>query len=296
MMPKAFIKKCIFLIKFLSENKPFLILAFDFKFMVKRIINRLSDKRILFYPSKPHASFVITKICYLLGYKRTNSFNDKYNSTFNWEDATYRTRYESLVSLSNKTKVVNILCNNISKRKVMEVFNEVFGYNIGIDPLIFSGKCVKKSNLNAKHDGKIIECPIDVVEDEFVYQKLVNNSTDEGFVEDIRLPIFYNSIPFVYLKRRPMHDRFGNNNLKVKVTEVKMVISNEEKNKILLFCNKIGLDYGELDAARDSNDKRLYIFDVNATPFGPPNHIAFWDYFVALKKLAENFEKMLALA
>jgi hypothetical protein len=32
----------------------------------------------------------------------------------------------------------------------------------------------------------------------------------------------------------------------------------------------MGLDYGELDAVRDAASGRLYVLDVNNTPFGPP--------------------------
>jgi hypothetical protein len=33
----------------------------------------------------------------------------------------------------------------------------------------------------------------------------------------------------------------------------------------------MGLDYGELDVLRDADDGRLYVVDVNTTPFGPVN-------------------------
>jgi len=48
------------------------------------------------------------------------------------------------------------------------------------------------------------------------------------------------------------------------------VLSEEEADRVQRFCRGMGLDYGELDAVRDASSGRLYVVDVNNTPFGPP--------------------------
>ena len=62
-----------------------------------------------------------------------------------------------------------------------------------------------------------------------------------------------------------------------------------KKEKILLFCRRMGLDYGELDMLRDREDGRLYIVDVNNTPFGPPHGLPKAHAADAVRTLAENF-------
>ena len=44
------------------------------------------------------------------------------------------------------------------------------------------------------------------------------------------------------------------------------VFTKEELEKIITFCQKMGLDYGELDSIRNSTDQKLYIVDANNTP------------------------------
>lgn len=52
------------------------------------------------------------------------------------------------------------------------------------------------------HDGVVIQSPIDEVDEEFVYQRVVNNNISNDYIEDIRVPVFGEEIPFCYLKRR----------------------------------------------------------------------------------------------
>ena len=91
---------------------------------------------------------------------------------------------------NHKVTVLNSRCNDISKNNVSSTFEEIFGYSLSVDPREYSGKCVMKLNWNALHKGRIIECPVRSIDDDFVYQKLVRNETGDGFVEDMRVPVF----------------------------------------------------------------------------------------------------------
>ena len=115
------------------------------------------------------------------------------------------------------------------------------------------------------------------------------NVHDAGAAEDIRVPVFGHLIPFCYRKRRPIDSRFSNENTSATLCEVDTVLSAAEVQQIFQFCDAMGLDYGELDVLRDRDDGRLYVVDVNNTPWGPPNHLDPASVPVALQRLAHAF-------
>lgn len=266
---------------------------FDIKLAGKRFHNKRKQIAILFYPDEPRPSHEIYRLCHLLGYKKINDLNARYDMAFNWQDVTFRTDDADLARLAKEVKVVNINCRDISKKRVDAVFKEVFGYNAVINPLTFYGECLKKSDSNAKDAEMITQCPIKTTEEGSIYQRLINNIIDDKkFVQEIAAPFFAGSIPFAYLKYKLLDNRFDNCNLRIEITEFEKLVSQEEKEKIIIFCKKIGLDYGELEMIRDTDDKRLYIIDVNSTPIGPIGYISPCQRIEALKKIAENFEKV----
>lgn len=262
-------------------------------FLLRRFKRTLLFKSniILFYPEIPGNWFAIRKICNLLGCKMINDPKGKFHLVINWQDSTFRTMDNQLANLANKHEVCNIKCSNISKRYVDSIFNEVFGYSIMVDPITYTGRCVEKSDLNGKHDGKIIECPLNKIKKECVYQKLIDNQYDGNSVEDIRVPIFKENIPFVYLKYKLINDRFGLS-FKGVVAEVDDILTQDEVQKILLFCKKMGLDYGELDVLRNDKDGRLYIVDANNTPSVRFVGFTDSDKIIAFKRLSQTFEKV----
>lgn len=274
----------------------------------KLITNR---KTILFYPEFP-TSGAIYYICLFLGYNVTNNPNAAFDLCIKWQDATFSPKDRVLSRLSAQNQnpsVVNINCENISKSHVNEVFHSVFGYSITIEPLTYTGKCVMKSDLNGQHDGKIISCPIETIEPGIVYNKLIDNEVENNKVLLLRVPIFKQIIPFVYLKCFPIEHRFGRSFAHLNsawLADVCDVFSEAEINNILCFCQKLGLDYGELDILRDKIDGRLYIVDANNTPsatmiYNPLDlpldkqncFLSPRDRLIALQKLAHAFQAAL---
>lgn len=126
----------------------------------------------------------------------------------------------------------------------------------------------------------------------YIYQKLLNNQENNNIILDLRLLVFLNRFPFLYLKYRKITDRFSNTNHLVKVVEISEYLSEEETRKISLFCQEIGLDIGELDMIRNKDDGKLYIIDVNNTCYGPPNHILSFDENIALDRLCYEFKRL----
>jgi len=98
----------------------------------------------------------------------------------------------------------------------------------------------------------------------------------------LRIPVICGKIPFAYKKYRPIETRFSNTNARAELVDKSAVISADEEAKILAFCRKQGVDYAELDVLRDNDTQKLYVVDVNPTPWGPPNHL---DYYAKGKAI-----------
>jgi hypothetical protein len=256
---------------------------------VLRRIRGAFRKTILAYTHALEPGSVLFKICDELGYRMTENIAAKADVVIHWEDCSFRPIYAALEDLSRRQKVLNLRCRDISKQKVEATHQAVFGYGLAVDPLRHRGPCVKKSNENATHDGTIIQCPIAERDEASVYQKEVNNRVDGHYIEDIRVPIFGRLIPFCYRKHRPIVSRFSNENTSASLCEVDTVLSAVDVQQIFQFCDAMGLDYGELDVLRDRDDGRLYVVDVNNTPWGPPNHLEPTSVPVALQRLSQAF-------
>lgn len=231
-------------------------------------------KRILFYPVIPWESSMIFLICIQDRYLITDSISNNVDLVLKWNPATFSPPDRILDELRDKVRIINYECTDISKSHVAEIFRKTFEYDYEINPLAYRGKCVKKSNFNALHDGQIIECPIDQVQEGFVYQLLVDNEVEDGLVLDIRVPVFMSCIPFILNKYRPADGRFHADTVRLQIVETSTAFSPNEQERVLSFCRQIGLDYGELDVLRDRNDGKIYIVDVNPTPHGYPVHYA----------------------
>ncbi len=252
--------------------------------------NVVDRKWVLFRPEVPEYRHVLYKICLLLGYRITEDPTKSFGVAIKWKDATFSGREAVLSRLTTRRVVLNLECQDISKTHADRVFGEIFGYCLTIDPRTHAGPCVQKSNLNAQHDGRVIDCPA-VPEPDFVYQRVIDNEVAGGLVQDIRVPVFRDAIPFVYLKYRPRASRFSNANMRVELASVADVLSHEEVGKIIRFCRRMGVDYGELDVLRHREDGRLYIADVNTTPWGPPMQLSREGKQAAVVKLAMAFRE-----
>lgn len=260
-------------------------------FYLNSVFNRRQTKTILFYPEYPHKRTIIYKILKHLKYNITSNPRHYFDLAFYWEDTTFR-KVQPVFEKFNPEKIMNIHCTDISKEKISEVFEEVFGYGLNIDPATYLGECVKKNNLNAKHDGIVIKCPIQDSEEGFVYQKILNNKINDDLVLDLRTPVMKGKIPFIYLKFKKIEDRFTNDLYKSEIASTNEYLTEEETKMISEFCSRIGLDYGELDVLRNKDDGKIYIVDVNYTPWGPPAKLSDDENRIALIRMSEVFKQL----
>lgn len=244
--------------------------------------------RISFFPAKPRSYYAIWPVCQLADV-RIVSDPAEADLHFYFEDREFLLAPPAAPS---SRPSFNIGCFDIRKSVVARVFEESFGYGFTIDPQAHAGLAVEKSEGNGRHDGRIIECPIERPRPGQVYQRLIDNTFDGREHIDIRTPVVGGKIPFVYLKRRTANRRFSNDNHRVDLVDAEAMLSKEEQARIARFTAAMRLDFGGLDILRDRGDGRIYIVDANKTDMGPPSALPGPEKLKAMRGLAGAFAEM----
>lgn len=240
--------------------------------------------RIAFAPAPPRPWYLLWAVARLAGARFTAPERADY--VFYFEDATVG----GAVPPEGPARPVNFGCQDVSKSRVAEVFERVFGYSLAVDPATWTGAAVEKSELNGAHDGRVVDCPRPAREG-YVYQRVIANTDDGVMVEDLRCPTVAGEIPAVFIKRRPVDDRFANYNCEVRLRRPEDVLSEDERLKLAAFAREMGLEWGGLDVLRDRRDQRIYVVDVNKTDMGPPTALPLADKARAALRLARAFDR-----
>lgn len=224
--------------------------------------------KVLFLPEYPDREFyTIIPIFMRLGWFATRDSEDDYTFGFHWLDKTWLELNTVLQSLSQRVPVVNLNCLDISKRRVEREFKAEFGRKTFVDPLSFNGRAVRKFDENAR-GGDVITLPIEKPEEGYVYQRLID-SARHGQMVEYRVPIVLGSIPLVYEEHKEIpRETIKTKKTSVEICEVDSVFDRDEIARILSFCNRMGLDFGELDVLRSREDGKIYVLDANKTPGG----------------------------
>jgi hypothetical protein len=242
--------------------------------------------RISFFPKKPRSYYAIWPVCQLADVKIVEDAEDA-DLHFYFEDREFLTAPR--LAPTDKP-AFNVGCFDIRKSVVARVFEETFGYSLAVDPMTHEGVAVEKSELNGKHDGRMILCPIAAPQPGLVYQRIVENTFDGAEHVDIRTPIVGGrTTPYVFLKKRTRALRFSNDNHRVDLAPIDAMLSHAEQEKIAAFAAAMRLDFGGLDILRDRHDGRIYIVDANKTDMGPPAAMKYQDKLTAMRALAEAF-------
>ena len=233
--------------------------------------------KVLFYPDPPiqqsgHSLSKTIRYFQLFGAELTNDIDSDWDIAINWN---YADIHRSPLDLARGKPVFNLKCNNVTKSYVDKVFISVFGYSSLADTTKY-GYCVRKTDRQSAHDGKIIPIPCSK-EKGYIYQLLLDNRCAINMVYDIRIPIFLGEIPLLFMKSRSIEGTFENSLSTRKnywISNVESQLTKDEVEKVRKFCIKIGLDIGELDTIRDNSTGLLYIIDVNNIPGGAVfNHL-----------------------
>jgi hypothetical protein len=189
----------------------------------------------------------------------------------------------------------NAECLDISK-SVLDMYHlEVMGYGVQLDPLTHEGPLLEKGNGNALHDGRILQgpLPVNALQEGKVYQKIVDNRTEDGRPVDMRLVWIRGATPMLYLKYKSESARFSNETVEVSCAEVHEMLSSSERDQISVLMSRLGVDWAELDVLRDRTDGRIYVVDINPTPWGPPAQLPSPEADAAVRLIAAQLERTL---
>lgn len=248
------------------------------------------------YPDKE--PYALAVILHYLDYAVTLSAEQHFDAAVLWEDETFLQVPPVLHEIAERKPVLNIGCVDISKRRVEKALNKIFGLSTFVDPTKYQGKCIKKPDGNAVRHGFVVDCPQPSIEEDWVYQRLIETRRN-GLQVEYRTPVILGEIPLVYVSERdyPTSDIRDCKRHTLTPVPTENVFNANEVANILAFSNEIGMDMGELDIMRSTEDGGVYIIDANKTAagFGLENR-ANWspgDRKRVIGILAEVFEKNL---
>jgi len=244
---------------------------------------------IAFTPERARPWYLIRTVARAAGAKLATDPSQA-DVVMHFEDATYSPNDPPL-RLKPGAKLINYGARDVSKSNVARACAAAFGHPLAVDPRTHVGPAVEKSEINAAHDGRIVQCPLQPAPGR-VYQRVVDNrGMDPSVVEDLRTCTVGGKPVCVFIKRRPVAKRFQNTNTEVVLRTPEEVYSAEEIALIGAFTREIGLDWGGVDVLRDRNDGRLYIVDANKTDMGPPITLNLPDKLIATRMLAKAFRE-----
>lgn len=240
---------------------------------------RAEGPRIWFTPDRPRPWYLIWPVVQLAGLRIAERP----------EDADLQFSFEDVTTVDppgqNGGVHLNAACLDTSKSEIAHVFEQISGRALAVDPQSWTAEMVAKSEMNGAHDGRILTGPVRP-EPGIAYQRLIDNSADDGCVEDLRCPTVDGELSVVFLKRRPLAERFANHNTEVRLLDPDTVFTPEERELIRRFCRAMALDWGGLDVLRDRQTGELWIVDVNKTDMGPPIALPLKDQLTATRALA----------
>ena len=241
---------------------------------------------IAFYPDKPRPWYFIWPVMHVSGAKLIDDVSTA-DIVFQFDDSTETDN--AVPPVKDGARLVNFGCQDVSKTTVAEVFARASGYTLKVDPTTYQGRMVEKSELNAAHDGRVLEGPLDAPIEGKAYQLLIDNEIEGGLVEDLRCCLVGGSPTVVFRKRRPLERRFLNENVEVLLDEPTNCYTADEIAVIERFAASIGLDWGGVDVLRDRSSGRIYIVDANKTDMGPPVALKLGAKLRATRRMAQAF-------
>ncbi len=242
---------------------------------------------IYFTPERARPWYLIRAVSHIAGAVLAKDVSQA-DVVFQFEDATVSPN-PAPTNVQPGAKLINFACDNISKSKVALASEAAFGTPLAIDPTVYVGPAVEKSQINAAHDGRIVQCPTQALPGR-AYQRVVDNRTpDLELVEDLRTCTLGGKPVVVFVKRRPINKRFQNTNVDVLLRRPEEVFTPEEIERISVFCKEMQLEWGGVDVLRDRKDGTMHIVDANKTDMGPPIALNLPDKIVAARILAQAF-------
>lgn len=256
-----------------------------------RLLTGHKRPTMAFYPDKPRPWYFIWSVMHVSGAKLVDDISTA-DIVMHFDDSTET--HNDMPKVKPGALLLNFDCNDISKSRVAQAFEKASGETLAVDPCIFTGRMVEKSELNAAHDGRVLEGPLDAPVEGKTYQRLIDNEIEGGLVEDLRCCLVGGKPVVVFRKRRPLDRRFLNENVEVLLDEPKNCYSAEEIAMIEAFAAEIGLDWGGVDVLRDRACGKVFIVDANKTDMGPPVAMKLGAKLRATRRMAKVFAETFA--
>ncbi|MGB0432057.1 MAG: hypothetical protein ACPGLV_16400 [Bacteroidia bacterium] len=244
----------------------------------------INGQQVYFAPELPNKRVTLSNALKYLGFsiKHGNAPNQ---INIAWHDQTYKAHDP------NTANHINGNCTNISKSYLDQVHLKVFGYGVNLNPKLFKGAILEKSELNGKHDAKIITAPTNP-KPNYVYQHIIN--TRKGLLyEDLRPVVINGEIPLTFLNYRVAGKRFSAKKIKAKLAETDDCFNKKEQKQILELCQQMGANIAELDVLRDKKTGKIFVVDLNTTAFGPAHGLSFNQKIKAIEKYSKSLNRYL---
>jgi hypothetical protein len=252
-----------------EPSKLLVWLYYRWRFTATRLSGRGSGSA-LFTPERPLMGYSAWRICHELGLRIVTEPDEHCRVALNWEDVTVNMVQPP--TPPNGLRLLNARCVDIRKSTVEAASIATLGYGLAVDPRTHTGPFVRKSEENGLHDGAVVEGPRDP-EPGYIDQRLLDNVVD-GRAEDFRVTVVGRQTPMIVRRLHKLAERFDTVEIEEQVSAGSL-LAPDEVEKLFDFCERIGLDYGDLDVIRDRGDGRLYVLDANKTPWGPPIRLGF---------------------
>lgn len=260
---------------------------FAYFFAAQRIEPLTPSFSIYFMPERARPWYLIWAVARASGAKLAKD-PAQADVVMQFEDATF-SPHSPPPRLKGGARLINFACTDVSKSAVARASAIAFGHALAVDPSTHVGVAVEKSEINAAHDGRIVQCPTQALPGR-VYQRVIDNrGLDPNLVEDLRTCTVGGKPVCVFIKRREVTKRFLNTNVDVTLKMPEEVFSAREREQIGAFTRELGLEWGGVDVLRDKADGRLYIVDANKTDMGPPIALNLVDKLKATRALAAAF-------
>ncbi|KDA00306.1 hypothetical protein HPO_02792 [Hyphomonas polymorpha PS728] len=256
-----------------------------------RLLTGHKRPTMAFYPDKPRPWYFIWSVMHVSGARLVDDISTA-DIVMQFDDSTETAN--DVPAVKPGAHVLNFGCTDISKSRVSAAFEKASGESLAVNPTTFAGRMVEKSELNAAHDGRILEGPLDAPVEGKTYQRLIDNEIPGGLVEDLRCCLVGGSPVIVFRKRRPLERRFLNENVQVLLDEPRNCYSQEEIKMIERFAAEIGLDWGGVDVLRDRASGKIFIVDANKTDMGPPVALKLGAKLCATRRMARAFAEKFA--
>lgn len=268
-------------------------LAKDAKALIARtkavIRHKAAPPTIVTWPDFPSKRASISAIASAMDAILTNKPR-KCDVLLFFDDRTQKSELPASIR-ENAIETLNAECRDIRKTTVETHHKAVFGYGSFIDPFTHTGTAVCKSDGNALHDGRYVECPLTETITDAVYQRVINNRTDDGLALDYRVAVMGNELAVCYEKYKPWELRFTNDTVRAVRIDTDHAFSHDEQRKIIALVQQMKIDFCEVDVLRDRNDGRIHLIDVNPTPYGPPAGLSSTQRQEAIELLSSAFQR-----